>query len=222
MKYYPIFLRVEGRACVVVGGGSVAERKVASLRRAGAQVTVVSPRLTPALAEQAAGGEITHRARGYRTGDLDGMFLAFAATDDEALHAAIAREAEELRIPLNVADRPRWCSFIMPSVMSRGDLLVAVSTSGASPALARRIRREVESSLGPEYERALRVLASLRRHLEARGLTVEQRRRIFTGLVESELLECLTRPDSEAVDRLLTDHAGQDASLARIGVTLDD
>jgi precorrin-2 dehydrogenase/sirohydrochlorin ferrochelatase len=222
MEYYPIFLRVEGRACVVIGGGAVAERKVASLRTAGARVTVVSPRLTETLSALVRSGEITHRASDYQPGDLEGMFLAFAATNDEAVHAAIAREAEERGVPLNVADRPKWCSFIVPSIMSRGDLSVAVSTSGASPALARRIRQKIENTLGPEYERALRVLACLRRYLEGRGLTIDERRRIFNGLADSELLECLIGPDARAVDRLLMRHAGAEVSLARIGVTLDE
>jgi precorrin-2 dehydrogenase/sirohydrochlorin ferrochelatase len=221
MKYYPIFLRVEGRACVVVGGGLVAERKVASLRQAGARLTVVSPHLTPGLTEQVERGEIEHRARRYQTGDLKGAFLVYAATNDEDVHAAVAREAEELGVPLNVVDRPQRCSFIVPSVMARGDLMVAVSTSGGSPALARRVRQDIERALGPEYERALGVLACLRRHLEGRGLSVDERRRIFSGLVQSELLECLSQPDSEAVDRLLARHVGKDVSLARIGATLD-
>jgi precorrin-2 dehydrogenase/sirohydrochlorin ferrochelatase len=221
MKYYPIFLRVEGRACIVVGGGSVAERKVASLRQAGAQVTVVSPRLTASLAARAESGEIGHRARCYQTGDLKGAFLAYAATNDEDVHAAVAREAEELGVPLNVVDRPRWCSFIVPAVMARGDLMVAVSTSGGSPALARRVRQDIERALGPEYERALAVLACLRRHLEGRGLSADERRRILTGLVQSELLECLSEPDSDAVDRLLARYAGEGVSLARIGASLD-
>jgi len=221
MKYYPIFLRVEGRACVVVGGGAVAERKVASLRQAGAQVTVVSPELTATLTAQAERGEIAVRPRCYQTGDLHGMFLAFAATNDELMHAAIASEAEDAGVPLNVVDRPKCCSFIVPSLMTRGDLMVAVSTSGASPALARRVRRDIEGALGPEYDRALVVLACLRRHLEGQGLSVDDRRRIFTGLVQSDLLESLTGPDWDAVDRLLAHHVGQDVSLARIGATLD-
>lgn len=221
MKYYPIFLRVEGRACVVVGGGSVAERKVASLRQAGAVVTVVSPALTPNLSAQSERGEITVRARCYQTGDLEGMFLAYAATNDERVHAAIARDAEDLDVPLNVVDRPQWCSFIVPSLMTRGDLQVAVSTSGSSPALARRVRQDIENALGPEYDRALVVLACLRRHLEGKGLSIDDRRRILTGLAQSELLEALVEPDCDAVDRLLAHHVGQDASLAHIGARLD-
>ncbi len=222
MKYYPIFLRVEGRPCVVIGGGEVAARKVASLCQAGARVTVVSPALDPELAAGAARGDLHHVARPYRRGDLRGAFLAYAATDDEAAHAAIAAEAEAEGVLLNIVDRPRWCGFIVPSMLVRGDLTVAVSTSGASPALARRVRQDIESALGPEYTRALTVLARLREHLRAQSLSSAERQRILTDLVDSELLDCLRTPDAAAVDRLLARHAGVGVSLSSLGASLTD
>jgi precorrin-2 dehydrogenase/sirohydrochlorin ferrochelatase len=220
MKYYPVFLRVAGRRCVVVGGGEVAERKVTSLRAADARVVVVSPLLSEALAVLAAQGAIEHVARPYRPGDLTGAFLAYAATDDDALQREIAREAEAAGIPLNVVDRPRWCSFIVPSILARGDLTVAVSTGGGSPALARRVREDIGRALGPEYERALDVLSRLRRHLQERPLSSAERRRILTGLAASDLLDRLRLPDPAAVDRLLAQHAGGDVSLATLGSDL--
>jgi precorrin-2 dehydrogenase/sirohydrochlorin ferrochelatase len=220
MSYYPIFLRVAGRRCVVVGGGEVAARKVAALLEAEGRVTVVAPALVAELAGRAARGEIEHVARPYRGGDLAGAVLAFAATDDEALHAALSREAEAAGVPLNVVDRPEWCSFIVPSVLRRGALAVAVSTGGGSPALARRVRQDIERQLGPEYERALDVLARLRRHLQARALPSGERQRILTGLVASDLLAHLRAPDRPAVDRLLAEHAGGDVSLASLGAEL--
>jgi precorrin-2 dehydrogenase/sirohydrochlorin ferrochelatase len=220
MKYYPVSLRVAGRRCVVVGGGAVAERKVRSLLDAGARVAVVAPRLSAGLAELAAQGAIEHSARGYQRGDLGGALLAYAATDDEPLHAEIADEAEAASVLLNVVDRPRWCSFIVPSIMRRGDLTVAVSTAGGSPALARRVRTDIERALGPEYERALDVLARLRRHLQSQALSAEERQRILTGLVASDLLDRLREPDAGAVDRLLAEHAGRDVSLAALGAEL--
>lgn len=220
MKYYPVFLRLAGRRCVVVGGGGVAERKVRSLLAAGAEVTVVSPSLTAGLAELAAREEIAHAARPYRHGDLAGAALAYAATDDEPLHEAIANEAEARGVLLNVVDRPRWCGFIVPSVMARGDLTVAVSTAGGSPALARRVRQDIEHALGPEYERALDVLARLRHHLQEQPLSSTERQRILTGLVASDLLERLREPDRVGVDRLLAEYAGRDVSLASLGAEL--
>ena len=220
MKYYPVFLRLAGRRCVVIGGGEVAERKVRSLLAAGAEVAVISPSLTAGLGALAAGAPLDHLARAYRAGDLAGALLAFAATDDEALHAAIADEAEARGVLLNVADRPRWCGFIVPSIMSRGDLTVAVSTAGGSPALARRVREDIERTLGPEYERALDVLARLRRHLQDQPLSSADRHRILTGLVASDLLDRLREPDRSGVDRLLAEHAGRDVSLASLGARL--
>lgn len=220
MKYYPLSLRVADRRCVVIGGGQVAERKVGSLLAAHARVAVISPVLTAGLAALAARGEIEHAARPYRPGDLRGALLAYAATDDETLHAAIAAEAETAGVLLNVVDRPRWCTFIVPSILSRGDLTVAVSTGGGSPALARRVREEIEHALGPEYERALDVLSRLRRYLQAQPLSADERQRILTGLVASDLLERLREPDAGAVDRLLAEHAGRDVSVASLGVEL--
>jgi precorrin-2 dehydrogenase/sirohydrochlorin ferrochelatase len=220
MKFYPVFMRVAGRRCVVIGGGAVAERKVASLLAAGARVTVVSPRLTTRLAAQVTQGAIEHLPRAYRQGDLASAWLAYAATNDDTLHATIAADADAAGVPLNVVDRPQWCDFIAPSVLTRGDLTVAVSTSGGSPALARRVREDLEHALGPEYARALTVLSRLRRHLQRQSLTSAERQRILTGLVASDLLEQLREPDRAAVDRLLAEHVGRDVSLASLGADL--
>jgi precorrin-2 dehydrogenase/sirohydrochlorin ferrochelatase len=220
MKYYPVFLRVAGRRCVVIGGGAIATRKVESLLAAGAHVTVVSPSLTADLAARAACGAIEHVARAYRSGDLRGAMLAFAATDDEAVQADAAREAEAGGVLLNVVDRPQVCTFIAPSILRRGDLTVAVSTSGGAPALARRVREDLERLLGPEYERALDVLGRLRRHLQTRAVSSAERQRILGGLVDSDLLDRLRAPDAAAVDRLLAEHAGGDVSLASLGAEL--
>jgi precorrin-2 dehydrogenase/sirohydrochlorin ferrochelatase len=220
MKYYPIFLRLAGRRCVVVGGGTIAARKVESLLAAGAHVAVISPSLTAELAARAARGELDHAKRPYRSGDLAGALLAYAATDDEAVQAAVAREAAAGGVLLNVVDRPQSCTFIAPSVLQRGDLTVAVSTGGGSPALARRVREDVGRALGPEYERALDVLARLRRHLHTRALSSAERQRILTGLVGSDLLDRLRAPDTGAVDRLLAEHVGGGVSLASLGAQL--
>lgn len=222
MKYYPVFLRIAGRRCVVIGGGPVAERKVETLLAAGARVVVVAPELTAGLAALARHAEIDHLARPYERGDLASAALAYAATDDEALHAQLARDAEAAGVPLNVADRPEWCTFVLPSVMVRGDLTVAVSTAGGSPALARRVREDIERKLGPEYERALDLLARLRRHLQTQALSSRERQRILTGLVASDLLQRLRRPDVAAVDRLLAEHAGAGVSVASLGAVLDE
>src|SRR5690349_21315258 len=134
MRYYPIFLDLRTRHCLVIGGGEVAERKVATLLQAEGQVTVISPTLTPQLQAWVEARKITAHLCSYQKGDMHGFSLVFAATDDEELHRQIAAEAQEASIFLNVVDRPALCSFIVPAIVSQGDLTLAISTSGASPA----------------------------------------------------------------------------------------
>jgi precorrin-2 dehydrogenase/sirohydrochlorin ferrochelatase len=216
MEYYPVFLSVTARRCVVVGGGEVAARKAESLLDAGAEVTVVSPEATAAIASLAAAGRLDWVRRPYRSGDLQGAILAYAATDDDHLHAAIAADARAERVFLNVADRPQWCDFIVPSIARRGDLVVAVSTSGRSPAMARRVRQDIESMLTDEYEAAIALFDRLRRHLVRRGWSFERRREIFDRLLQSDVLTSLRRADRQEVDRLLAEHTGEPISAASL------
>ncbi len=220
MKYYPAFLQLAGQPCVVIGGGTVAEQKVRSLLSAGAKVTVVSPSLTPSLAQDAAAGHITHVARTYEQGDLQGYRIAIAATSDAAAHQEIAAEAAATGVLLNVVDQPLLCDFIVPALIERGDLLIAASTSGKSPALARRIRQQLEGQFGPEYAQALVILGRLREFLRERALPEPERRRILGALVDSELLHRLQQGQTQEVDRLLAQAAGTSVSLAALGVDL--
>jgi precorrin-2 dehydrogenase/sirohydrochlorin ferrochelatase len=158
--YYPAFLNLRGKKCVVVGGGKVAERKVAALTRAGACVKVISPELTAALERLKSAAKIDHIGRRYRKGDLDGTFLAIAATSSEEVNRAISAEAPLL---VNVVDAPELCNFIAPAVVKRGPLTIAVSTGGASPAMAAAIRRELELLYGNETGRYLLFLGKLRK-----------------------------------------------------------
>ena len=162
---YPIFLDLSGRRCVVVGGGEVAGRKARGLLRAGADVVMISPEVKPGLADL--GFEV--HARPYRAGDLEGAFLAFTATDSREVNAAVAREARERGIPANVADRPSEGDFALPSTLRRGRLQVAVSTGGASPTLAKRIRVELEGLFGPEWGDVVERFDAARRSGEAPG-----------------------------------------------------
>ena len=170
MVAYPIVVDLTGRTCVVVGGGSVAERKVRGLLEAGAVVTVVSPRLCAGLAARASTGEIQHVCRRYQRGDLAGATLAFVATGDRRLAAAVAREGRRRRVWVNAADDPEHCDFFLPSVLRRGPLLVAVATGGASPALARAVREEIERMLPADYAALAETVAHVRRELRGRGL----------------------------------------------------
>jgi siroheme synthase-like protein len=169
MAHYPLFVDLTGRRCVVVGGGGVAEGKVLGLLAAGAIVTVVSPALTPSLADAVRAGRIAHRARGYRDGDLDGAALAFAATGEPEVNAAVAAEGRRRGIWINAADDPGHCDFILPAVVRRGALAVAVSTGGASPAAARAVREELERLVGEQYATLVDVAADVRRGLRGEG-----------------------------------------------------
>ena len=166
---YPVCLDLAGRTCVVVGGGDVAERRVASLLAAGARAVVVSPALGPGLRGLREEGRLEHVSRPYEDGDLAGAFLAIAATDDARVNHAVAAEARRRGVLVNVVDDPAFCDFTLPAVLRRGDLLVAVSTGGRSPAAARHIREELEEFLTPERVLLVELAAEVRAELRARG-----------------------------------------------------
>lgn len=193
MKYYPIFLTVERQSALVIGGGVVAERKVAMLLRCRARVRVVSPEATRRLAAWARQGKIRWARRAYRTGDLAGAFLAIAATDERRVNQRIAREAARRRVLLNVVDKPEFCTFIAPSIVQRGPLTIAISTAGASPALAKRIRRELESQFGPAYATLTRWLQAVRPQVLKRLPGVKARKRFFERIVSSPILTLLNQ-----------------------------
>lgn len=173
MAYYPVFLEMKDRPCVVVGGGAVAERKVEGLLAGGARLTVISPELTPALAALKEEGRLHHIAREYREGDLEGFDVAVVATDDGAVNADVAREGRRRRVWVNAVDDPANCDFILPSVIRRGDVVIAASTGGASPALARRLREELEAFLSEDYAPLAELLQEVRQELRSRGVTVD-------------------------------------------------
>jgi len=170
---YPLVVELADRQCVVVGGGAVAERKVDGLLAAGAVVTVVSPTLSEGLAALAGARRIEHVGRRYRRGDLAGKVLAFVATGDRCVATAVAREGRRRGVWVNAADDPAHCDFFLPSVLRRGPLVVAVATGGASPALARAVREEIERLLPSEYAVLAETVAEVRRELRARGRSAD-------------------------------------------------
>jgi len=190
------------RPCLVVGGGVVAERKVEGLLAAGAAVTVVSPALSPRLADCLRAGRIRHAPRRYRRGDLAGFALAFVATGDPRVAAAVAREGRRRGVWVNAADDPQHCDFFLPSVLRRGPLLVAVATGGASPALARAVREEIERLLPPDFAALAETVAEIRRELRARGRRVDAATWSHALSAEVRGLIADGRPD-EARTRLL-------------------
>jgi len=222
MGYMPIFFDVTGRDCVVVGGGEVAARKVESLLEAGARVTVVSPRLSPPLEAIAARGLVTHIDRDYARGDLRGSVLVYAATDDPKLHRELVAEAGALGIPVNVADVPELCTFISPAVLKRGDLQIAISTGGASPAFAARLKRALEVQFGAEYALTLEVLRAARRRLHADEIDPADRTRRLKDLANSALPDAIAAGDVAAIERILAIHLGDGVSLAALGLERAD
>ena len=170
--YYPAFLNLRGRRCVVIGGGEVAARKGRQLLGCGAAVTFVSPDASEEVRELAAADTVQWVARSYQPGDLAGAFLAIAATNDARVNREVSREATEGHVLLNVADVPALCDFIAPSVAERGPVTVAFSTGGSTPALARKLRESLERWPMLAWADAADVLAQVRRELRAQGIRV--------------------------------------------------
>ncbi len=170
--YYPVFVNIHDRKCLVVGGGNVALRKVQSLLEHGANVEVVSPTLCPELSQMAGEGTIQALQRGYRAEDLEHALLAIAATDDAKTNESVAAEARQRGALVNVVDDPQHSDFIVPSYFSRGDVIVAVSTSGTSPALARKIRTRLEKDFGTEYAQLALLAKEVRSEMRRQGVSI--------------------------------------------------
>jgi siroheme synthase-like protein len=205
MSYFPIYLDMSRRRCLVIGGGAVAERKIAALLETGAEVTVLAPDVTDVVAGLSKQNAIRFTARCYEDGDLDGFELAFVATDDPQVNAAVYREGRSRGVWVNSADDPARCDFILPSVLRRGDLTVAVSTGGTSPALARTVREELELYFTQEYESLAKLAAEVREELSNRSITVpfETWRRALSGEVRQLLMHSdFTRAKSHLLKEL--------------------
>ena len=217
MRYFPALLDLRGKLCVVVGGGRVAERKVRSLLKAGALVKVISPQISESLFQSELKGKIVHRPRSFRSDDLRGAFLAIAATDDRATNERISRQALGLKIPVNVVDDPTYSSFIVPSLVERGDLLVAISTSGQSPALAKLLRERLQKEIGPEYSSLLKLLGAVRRKVRSLGFSQKRNQRIFRKLVRNDLLSLIRKRDWRGLDTRVRYILGPGFSLKGLG-----
>jgi len=218
MRYFPVFLDLKNRKCVVVGGGRVAERKIQNLRKAGAAVTVVSPRLTPALERLKETKGIEHRRRAYKTGDLKAAFLAVAATDHRPTNEKVFREASARRIPVNAVDDPVHCTFIVPAVISRGDILIAISTGGRSPALAKALRKKLEREVGGEYSSLLKLIGAVRKGILPLGWGPMKNQKIYRRLLQEDVLDLLRRGNHKALGRLLREIIGPDFPLEEAGL----
>jgi precorrin-2 dehydrogenase/sirohydrochlorin ferrochelatase len=196
MNYYPAFLNLKGKKAVVVGGGRIAERKVLTLLKAGANVTVISPRLTEKLAKQKETGRMRHISRAYRPGDLKDGFLVIAATDSPEVNSKVAVEAPGL---LNVVDVPLECNFIAPSIVERGPLVFAISTGGTSPAFAKAVRKELEKSYGPVFTGYLTFVKTLRARAMKEIADKSAREKFLKSLATGDMLDKLRRKGLDSI-----------------------
>ena len=189
MSLFPMFLKIEGRECLVVGAGTVGEPKIRSLLVAGAKVRVIAPEARPAVTEWARLGVVAWEAREFEVRDLDGVFLVVAATSLPEVNEAVFHEAHQRGILCNAVDDPERCDFYYAALIRRGQLQVAISTGGQSPALAQRLRRDIEARISPEYAGWLERLGKIRRRMLAGRLPPERRRRLLHRLASQRAFE---------------------------------
>ena len=208
--YYPIFLDLDNQKVLVVGGGTVAERKIQNLLRYGCHIYVVSPHLTPHLNQLIAEKKIHHIPHEALGKALDEAFMVIAATDDPEVNSQIASQAKERRLLINAVDQPADCNFIVPSIVQRGDLQIAISTAGKSPALAKRIRKKMEITFGPEYASLIEIMGLLRTKLLAQGNLSSKNRVMFEKLVNSDLLQLIKKGNVQGVKNTLESILGKD------------
>ena len=209
--YYPVYLNLRGRRCVIIGGGTVAEGKIGRLLDSGAQISVISPDATQGIRQLVADGSVQWEEREYRQGDLEGAFIAIAATNVREINRRIFDEANTRGVMLNAVDDPPNCSFIAPSIVQRGPVTLAISTGGVSPALARKLRESLQASDDLAWADLSSAMAVARSHLRESGLlsTIDPQR--WQCCIIPELL-AMTRlgEDAEAVELLLSGLTGDD------------
>ena len=213
MRYYPVYLDIENRNCLVVGGGSVGTRKVLTLLACGANVTVVSTAVTEKLKELSNNGLIRLKERSFQPADLDDRFLVIGATDSQELNFNIHAEAESRGLLCNIADRPEVCNFILPSIVNRGDLIIAISTSGKSPAFAKRLRKHLEKEFGNEYAEFLNLMGAIRKKLLSQDHEPEAHKHLFEQLIERDLVQMIRNGDTDNINSLLHEILGEGYEL---------
>ena len=216
MADYPITLQLANQLCVVVGAGAVGRRKLAGLRQAGARIRLIAPDAPESLAAP----DLELRRRPYHPDDLAGAALVFAATNDRALNAAIAREARAGGLLVNVADAPEEGNFTLPALARQGGLTLAVSSGGASPALAALVRDQLDRELGPEWATVLEIAAALRQKRLTPQQGSEYNQGVLRRLLEQGLPALIAADATAAIDRLLQEFCGPDCSLSTLGVHL--
>lgn len=220
MKTYPLFVLLKGRPALVVGGGTVGERKARELLRAGAKVTVVSRDLTPGLAALAQEGRVAFIPGEFSPEQLEGMTLVIGATDNPEVNRQISLAAQARGLWVNIVDAPELCTFIVPAKVCRGPLTIAISTGGAAPALARRLREDLERQFGPEYQPYLELLQEIRQRVLKIRRGHPDNPRLFENLLESPLKEAVARKDRRHIAAILREHLGTVLPQEEIDETL--
>jgi precorrin-2 dehydrogenase / sirohydrochlorin ferrochelatase len=189
MKLFPLFVKLEGRRCLVVGAGTIAESKISGLVDTGAQVRVVAPKATAKIRSWARARKIEWQRRGFAPADLDSAFLVVAATSSTQVHEQIFVEAQRRGVLCNVVDVPHLCDFYYPAVVRRGALQIAISTTGQSPALAQRLRKELDRQFGPEYEEWLKAIGEARGRMRGKSLNAEKRKRLLHEMASEKAFQ---------------------------------
>ncbi len=220
MGYYPLFVELKDRTCVVVGGGPVAERKVMGLADTGARIKVISPKITKNLGRLASSRKIEHIKRAFRSGDLDGAFIAIGATSSKKTNERIHEEAEKRNVLVNIVDRPGLSRFISPSVVDRGGLKLAITTSGKCPLLSKTIRKELEKSFPQEYALFVEILGEVRKRLLKEGIKNDKKDRIILDLINSPMLKWIKERSRSRINSALKRALGPGITLSRLGVKL--
>lgn len=195
-NYYPVMLDVRGRSAIVIGGDRIAAEKATALANSGARVSVLSPGFGAEMLTLAERGQVALRHKSYESGDLAGAFVVVAATNDATLIEAIWQETQQRGQPVNIVDVPRYCTFILPSILRRGKLTVAVSTEGASPSLAKRIRQQIEEVLPSAYEAYIDLAELARAHLRRQGVSYATRDEFFREFMDSSILALLNADET--------------------------
>ncbi len=218
MRYYPVFLDIAEKPCVVIGGGSVAERKVTGLLSAGAAVTVISPKVAGGIKALEKKGAIKLVKRGYKKGDLKAAVLVVCASSSKTVNRAAHRHALDANLPVNVVDDPVRCTFIVPSVVDRGALVIAISTSGKGPALSKKLRKDIEETIGPEYAAFTELLGRIRNELLKNGVNSVKKERVVKAIVDSPLPVWLAGGSTRKINGFLKDLLGDGYTLEKLGV----
>lgn len=206
--YYPVYIELRDQPCVVIGGGKIAEGKVEGLLASRAQVTVIAPELTSQLQEWVEQNQVTYLARKYQLGDLTGAFMVICATDQAEINHQVWQEASANHQLVNVVDDTPRCNFIAPSILRKGDLTIAISTSGRAPALAVRLKERLQGELGPQYERFLELAGELREPLAQHVPDFETRKALWYRIVDSEVLNFLADGDTDSARDIISQIVG--------------